>query len=272
MSGAAFEGLEGLALGCDTASYDRSSLYNPALIESYLEHFLEEKEAWRVGNFDNDGSDFHRLTEWLHPLVENDNPADASAFLEALLASYDTDAGGHAGRRLKGPSLVFYGMILSPAVQALFLAGHNDFVLDFSKVRGVPYSTVQHLWSDNKCQPLRMRLIGDVNSAGDRLRNCSVELFGDTYSAGNESFMTTFTLHGKVTTPFKIGRKGGGNSFYTSSDRVVYTGGDIWNTRYYLLEEPAPERIAYIKRLKRFVPRGNKLLVKDGTGWREVVP
>ena len=176
MSGAAFEGLP-----AQDDNTDSSYVPGESAVDHTLLRKLAELDALYPGT---DGDSIRqRIREALdaHP----PEPADADAFIEALLKPFEMG---------ECTSPHYLDMLLSACVQDLYERGASSFTADFTRLPPGAYYTVFSGLTGKPERPLTITCRGKLYDVGSRVENCAIHLDGEATNGGTSACSSVFTI------------------------------------------------------------------------------
>ncbi len=208
MSGAAFEGLEGLDLGALDSDYKKGeAACDLSFVDEVVQYYFEESSRHTLGLFMDRGKGVLHLMPLLERGIgEGFHP---NAFLDCLIIRL-----GERWEEIKDDTFNLWaydsiGAFLDIVVQGLYCKDYNEFVLNLDPLAG--YFTRVHEAPDGKKgkdlasgliasedRPLALKVIGNILGFGRWSRNCVLELDGSANSAGETGRHTKYILHGSV--------------------------------------------------------------------------
>lgn len=209
MSGAAFEGLEGLDLGAPGSDYTKGEVAcDLSLVDEVVQYYIDDSTHRILGLLMDRGKGVLHLMPLLERGIgEGFHP---NAFLDCLIVRL-----GERWEELKDDTFNLWaydsiGAFLDIVVQGLYCKDYNRFVLDlgplasyFARVHEAPDGKKKG--KDLACgliasedRPLVLKVIGNIGEFGRWSRNCALELDGNADSAGETGRHTRYILHGAV--------------------------------------------------------------------------
>ena len=285
MSGAAFEGLEGILPAGEREQYEPGL---PGVVgRGWIEPLID---AYLRGEFSMD-YDYRREDAVKDIRAELEGVAhhgefDANRFLDTLLL--------RTSLTMEEKSILTLATLMNPLLQALYELGHNGFMLD---MREMPFvNSIANGLQGTPERPLELSLIGMwtsdafewpclVHDIGSRTEHCIITMQGDVNMIGRESIRSEYIIDGAV---YHLGIDGAQCTYRLTNPDSVRVRGYGWKhqlrrafgmrSKIQVLssvrKEAHPSITAYATYLEPdFFGSGNTLLVPDGAGgWKEVTP
>ena len=280
VSGAAFEGLEGLAQQGPAESYEPGTQNSaPGLVNAVMELFESGLFERTLADYDNLAHG-NRSAYWrrLKPLSEvmasYGNPEDADEFLDEVISriAFTSQLDDHP----------YLGSFLDPLVQVLYDRGHNDFHLDLRVLQAENGSDTVNIGFNlkgKKSRRLRASYTADAHVFARGCINCELDLYGgcNNTDLARDSILR---FHGAVK---DVGSMDKGSVFYLSSSTPIGVTSLSADNEFHVMLEEKPRLMHWLKsRALRsdiahlgelgFWERGNRLYLHEGGSVREYAP
>lgn len=272
MSGAAFEGLEGVFPGEQGESYDPGS---PGFEQRMLDEFLGGiigivddcrwyYPAFFCGKEEEPGvgkEGFRRAVEKTAAILSRGNWSGGQELLDAAVLALP--------RRLDQREIGLSSYVIDPLIQALYLVGENGLTLDISPLRGVhQYYAATHL-SGVPENPLQLTYCGlGVDLFGTECSHAAFDVHSPVYERGGcKAVSSFFDFHGRVGMPGCWGN----DCILHIDDNYGYPV-DARGCSYYVRNGFTDGLVRAYAALG-FFASSNRLFVPGGPGkWKEVLP